>query len=166
LRPLVADDLPLVYDWLGREHVARWWGQRAGFDEATAEYLDAIEGRDPTELYTIRLGDEDVGLIQTYLLADYPEYEALVDAGPAAAGLDIFLGDESLVGSGLGTHVIGMFAETVVFARPETLACVADPDVRNLPSIRAFEKAGFSRVHDFYDPDDDAMHALVRRYRP
>ena len=72
-RPLTTGDLPLVYDWLGREHVSRWWGARAAYDEAVAEYLDALEGRDPTDLYVIVLAGEDVGLIQTYLLAGVHE---------------------------------------------------------------------------------------------
>ena len=134
----------------------------------TEEYLPSIEGHDPTDLYVILSRGEAVGLVQTYLLADYPDYAAVVDAGAEAAGLDIFVGEESLVGSGLGSFVIRTFVARVVFARVETRACVADPDVRNLASIRAFEKAGFRRVRDYYDPDDDALHALVRleRYEP
>jgi RimJ/RimL family protein N-acetyltransferase len=165
-RPLTTADLPLVYDWLGREHVSRWWGARAAYDEAVAEYLDAIEGRDPTDLYVIVLAGEDVGLVQTYLLADYPDYAALVGAGEEAAGLDIFLGDTGLLGAGLGTHVIRRFVLEVVFARSATLTCLADPDVRNLASIRAFEKAGFAAVATFLDPEDDQHHAVMRLDRP
>ena len=66
-------DLPLLYDWLGREHVRRWWGERGSYEEAVEEYLAAIEGRDPTDLYVIVVGGAAVGLIQTYLLADYPD---------------------------------------------------------------------------------------------
>ena len=69
-------------------------------------------------------------------------------------------------GSGLGTYVIRTFASEVVFARAETRACVADPDVRNLSSIRAFEKAGFTSVATFVDPEDDEVHAVMRLDRP
>ena len=165
-RPLAVADLPLMYEWLGREHVRRWWGARGDFEEAVEEYRAAIEGRDPTEHYAIVLRGDAVGLVQTYILADYPEYAALVDAGDGAAGLDLFIGEEGLIGSGLGTQVIRTFVSEVVFSRAETRACVADPDVRNLASIRAFERAGFRRVHEFHDPDDDALHALVRLERP
>jgi RimJ/RimL family protein N-acetyltransferase len=165
-RALTVGDLPLVYDWLGRAHVRRWWGVRADYEEAVAEYLAAIEGRDPTDLYVIVVAGEDAGLIQTYLLADYPDYAALVDAGDEAAGLDIFLGDVHLTGSGLGSYVIRTFASDVVFGRAETRACVADPDVRNRASIRAFEKAGFAAVATFVDPEDDEVHAVMRLDRP
>ena len=161
-RPLTVGDLPLVYDWLGREHVRRWWGEPGSYDDAIAEYLAAIEGRDPTDLYAIVVAGASVGLVQTYLLADYPDYAALIDADDAGAGLDLLLGEASLTGSGLGTHVIRSFASKVVFARAETQVCVADPDMRNLASIRAFEKAGFLRVRDFRDPEDGELHALMR----
>ena len=138
----------------------------ASYDEAVAEYLAAIEGRDPTDLYAIVVAGEGVGLIQTYLLADYPEYAALVDAGDEAAGLDVFLAEASLTGSGLGTHVIRTFVSEVVFARAETQACLADPDVRNLASIRAFEKAGFTAVDDLRRSGGRQLHAVMRLDRP
>jgi RimJ/RimL family protein N-acetyltransferase len=161
-RPLVAADLPLLHDWLGREHVRAWWGNSGTPAQVEAEYLPAIEGRDPTDLYAIIVGERPVGLVQTYLIADYPEWDALIESGPGAAGIDIFLGEASDVGSGLGTYVIRIFVRVVVFARADTTICVADVDVRNLASLRAFEKAGFTRVGEFVDPDDGQLHALVR----
>jgi hypothetical protein len=44
--PLRREHLPLLREWLAREHVRRWWhdgGQSLGHAE------DAIAGRDPTE---------------------------------------------------------------------------------------------------------------------
>jgi RimJ/RimL family protein N-acetyltransferase len=57
------------------------------------------------------------------------------------------------------------FVDEIVFARPKTVACTADPDVRNAASIRAFEKAGFHKVRELVDPQDDEVHALMRRDR-
>src|SRR5262245_8576335 len=87
LRPLAADDLPLLHGWLGREHVRRWWGDRGTLDETVAEYLPAIDGDDPTDLFAIVADGHDVGLVQTYLVADYPDWAELIDAGEEAAGL-------------------------------------------------------------------------------
>lgn len=49
-----------------------------------------------------------------------------------------------------------------MFARLATVACIADPDVRNTPSIRAFEKAGFRVVGEFFDQSEGGAHALMR----
>jgi len=71
-RRLEVGDLPLLHDWLGREHVRRWWGERGSYDRVVEHYLPAIEAREPTDLYAILVGGRAVGLVQTYLVADYP----------------------------------------------------------------------------------------------
>ncbi len=161
-RPLAADDLRLVDEWLHLEHVRRWWGDPGSYTDVVDYYLPAIEGRDPTDLYAITVEEKPVGLIQTYLVSDYPRHATLVDAGEEAAGLDLLIGDPGLVGRGLGSEVIRAFVDSVVFARAATRSCVADPDVRNGASIRSFEKAGFRRVRDYHDPNDGQLHALLR----
>jgi RimJ/RimL family protein N-acetyltransferase len=164
-RPLREDDLPLVHEWLRREHVRRWWGERGGLDEVIAYYGPAIEGRDPTDLYAILLGGRAAGMIQTYLVSDYPDWAAVIRVGDDVAGLDLFLSEAEHLGRGLGTEVIRAFVTEIVFARGATRACVADPDLVNIASVRAFEKAGFVKVSEFVDPEDGRMHALVRRER-
>jgi RimJ/RimL family protein N-acetyltransferase len=67
-----------------------------------------------------------------------------------------------LTGRGLGSEVLRRFVADVVFARPETTSCVADPDARNIASLRAFEKAGFRQVKSVVEPEDGQTHALVR----
>jgi RimJ/RimL family protein N-acetyltransferase len=111
------------------------------------------------------LDGEPLGMIQTYLVADYPDYAELIDEPEGVAGVDLFIGEEAMLGRGLGTEMIRRFTEQIVFARPETTAATADPDVRNTTSMRAFEKAGFRSVREFVDPADGHVHALVRRDR-
>ena len=77
--PLVEADLPQVEEWLRREHVARWWRDDIG--ESLAEYRRAIEGREPTDHFLIVLDGRPVGMIQTYLVSDYPEWEEIVQVG-------------------------------------------------------------------------------------
>jgi aminoglycoside 6'-N-acetyltransferase len=161
-RPLGRDDLGLVYEWLRREHVRRWWDQHDSYEDVARHYLPSIEGRRPVDLYLILLDDRPVGFIQTYLVADHPDFAARIGLGAGIAGVDLFLGEEELIGKGLGSEVLRAFVRDVVFARPATTACVADPDVRNAASLRAFEKAGFRRVGEFFEPEDGQLHALVR----
>jgi aminoglycoside 6'-N-acetyltransferase len=164
-RPLTRDDLPLVHEWHQRPHVVRWWVVRKSFKEVEEHYLPTIEGDEPTDHYVALLDDEPLGMIQTYLVADYPDYAALIGEGAGTAGVDLFIGDEAMTGRGLGTEMIRSFVDEIVFSRPATIAATADPDVQNAASIRAFEKAGFRAVREFLDPEDGQVHALVRRER-
>lgn len=162
--PLRADDLELLRSWLVRDHVARWWPGCQTLDEVRAEFLPAIEGRDPCEVFLIELEARPVGLIQTYLYGDYAESAHLaLEAG--VAGVDLFLGEEELLGRGIGPRVLEAFLAAHVFACVDTIACAAEIDVRNERSLRAFAKAGFERVRDVVDPNDRVTYALVRRER-
>jgi aminoglycoside 6'-N-acetyltransferase len=150
-----------MYEWLRREHVRRWWDEHESYEDVARHYLPAIEGRRPVDLYLILLDGRPVGFIQSYLLADHPDFAERVGLGAGVAGVDLFVGEEELTGKGLGSEVIRAFVRDVVFAEPATIACIADPDVRNAASIRAFEKAGFRRTGEFFDPNDNQLHALV-----
>jgi aminoglycoside 6'-N-acetyltransferase len=165
-RRLKEDDLPLLHEWLQREHVRRWWDKHETYDQVAEHYLPAIRGLEPTELYLIEVDGEAAGFIQTYLASDFPQYAALVDVGEGVAGVDLFLANEAQTGRGLGSQVLDRFVNDVVFARSTTSACIADPAVGNLASIRAFEKAGFAAVRELRDPNDEnPLHVLMRRDR-
>ena len=164
-RLMARDDLPLVHEWHQQPHVARWWTARKTFEETETHYLPTIDGTEPTQHYLALLDGEPFGMVQTYLVSDYPDYAALIEEGEGTAGLDLFIGEEAQTGRGLGTEMISRFVEMVVFARPETIACTADPDITNTASLRAFEKAGFRKVRELVDPEDGELHVLVKRER-
>lgn len=163
---MVAGDLALLHEWIRRPHALPWYGDHGTYDDVVAHYLPAIEGTDPTDHYIVVLDGAPIGMVQAYVVADYPDYAALVDvADRATAGLDIIIGEESLTGRGLGTEILRRFVDEIVFRRGEATACVAGPDAENVASVRAFEKAGFRVTGEFLDPGDGRMHALVRRER-
>jgi RimJ/RimL family protein N-acetyltransferase len=165
-RPMVAADLRLLHEWIERPHVKRFYGDHGTYEDVVAHYLPAIEGRDPTDHYIVLLEGRPVGMIQTYVVSDYPEHAQLIGTGDSAtAGLDILIGEEELTGKGLGTELLHRFVDEIVFARPETTSCVADPAVANVASVRAFEKAGFRAVSEHVDPADGLPHLLVQLER-
>ena len=162
-RPLTADDLPQLHEWLGRPHVARWWGPQPALDEVRQKYLRTINGEEPTDVYLIVLDGREVGLIQTYRIADWPDFWPEPETHePGAAGMDLFIAEEGLLGRGLGPRVIHTFVAAVVFADPAVLACWADPDAGNRRSVRAFEKAGFRAIRDVWAEDAQTTERLVR----
>jgi aminoglycoside 6'-N-acetyltransferase len=62
--PLRREHLSLMRDWLGREHVRRWW--RDDVEESIATYEQEIAGGgDPTENFLIVIDGRPVGFIQT-----------------------------------------------------------------------------------------------------
>ena len=141
----LGDRLQLVGDDLFVTNTERL---RRGIEEGrTDQYLIVVEGR-------------PAGLIQTYLVADSPDWEAIVGAEPGLAGVDLLIGEEELAGRGVGPQVLKAFAREVVFARPETNACVATVEEPNRRSWRAFEKAGFRHVRDV--EEDGLPHRLLR----
>jgi RimJ/RimL family protein N-acetyltransferase len=160
-----ADDLRLLHEWLQRPHVREWWSRHETYDDVVQHYLPAVEGREPTDLYFLLRDDEPVGFFQTYAVASYPEYASLIGADAGAAGVDVFVGEERLLGRGIGSAALRLFVEEIVFADAATTHAIADPDVRNVASVRAFEKAGFRVVRELVDPEDGQTHVLVRRDR-
>jgi aminoglycoside 6'-N-acetyltransferase len=160
--PLRKEDLPLVREWLGREHVRRWW--RDSIQESVDEYERAIEGLDPTDHYLIVLDGRPIGMIETYVVADHPEWEEIVQVGAGVAGVDLLIGEVDLVGQGLGPRILQAFVPGVVFAAPEVHACVAAVEEANRRSWRAFEKTGFRHVRDV--EEDGLPHRLMRLDRP
>jgi RimJ/RimL family protein N-acetyltransferase len=161
-RPMTPEDLPIMHAWLQRDHVRRWWTKHETLDDVVEHYLPALEGRDATDLYFILLDGVPTGFIQTYQVSDHPGYLRLVEVGAGVAGVDLFLAQEEDTGRGFGTRALEEFLRQVVFAVPGTHACVADPDAENRASVRAFEKAGFSAVREFVDPDDRRAHLLMK----
>ena len=95
-------------------------------------------------------------MIQTYLVSDYPEWEAIVHAGPGVAGVDIMIGEEELIGQGLGPQILTVFARDVITA-PAVIATVEEANRR---SWRAFEKAGFRHMRDV--EEEGIPHRLMR----
>jgi len=149
-RPIAEGDVAQLQDWLRREHVAKWWR-----DEDATRYPTQ-----PHEHFLIVLDGRPAGMIQTYLVADYPEWKEVVGDEPGLAGLDLFIGEEDLTGVGVGPQVLTAFTSEVVFADPAVAACVATVEEDNVRSWRAFEKAGFRRVRDV--EEDGRPHRLMR----
>jgi aminoglycoside 6'-N-acetyltransferase len=144
-RLLKRDDLPLLCEWLNREHVRRWWHRSHTLGEVEAKYGPRIDGTELVLVFVIELDGRPAGVIQTYLTVDYPDW---IGAQDGVAGVDLFIADEELIGQGLGPRILTEFTRVIVFADPAATACATSPEVVNKASIRAFEKAGFRRVHE------------------
>jgi RimJ/RimL family protein N-acetyltransferase len=163
-RPFTRPDFPLLLDWLGREHVRRWWyDEPTTLDGLEAEYGPSLDGRDPTDHFLILLDGRPIGFIQSYRAADYAEVWP-VDAPPGAVGVDLLIGEEGLTGSGLGPEILRLYAARL-FEDPEVTQVVAGVELENERSLRAFEKAGFVPAATVQVGDARAPERLMTLHR-
>jgi len=101
-----------------------------------------------------------------YCWADYPEHARQLGAESHSAGIDLAIGELKMTGLGLGPVVIREFLGQFVFANSGIRAVVADPEERNLRSVRAFTKAGFGVVNTVQLGSEDFRRQVVRLVRP
>jgi aminoglycoside 6'-N-acetyltransferase len=162
-RPLAEDDLPQIFMWLNKPHVRRWYAAAPGsFAEVAAKYGPRTIPGNAVRAFVVRVDGRDAGYIQAYAIEDFPEYAAAIAAERGVEGIDVFLGEEALIGRGIGPQVIRHFVDEVVFRGDGALACVAGPSEGNQASIRAFEKAGFRRWK-VAKPEGGERECVLRR---
>jgi len=165
-RRLTMDDLPLMHRWLNTDHVARWYdangGRRPSYERVAERYTARIRGEAKTEPFLILHNDEPIGYMQSYRIADHPEYARAVEVEAGAAGVDLFIGEPEFVYRGLGPQVLRRFLIEIVFANPGVISCVIGPAVSNAAAIRAYEKTGFSHLKTVQVPGEPEPEYLMR----
>ena len=172
-RPLVRQDFPLLSEWLSAPHVRAWWREDPGAVAVEERYGPVVDRSDPTEVFVIERGGQPIGIIQRYRFADNPDWREAMSAAGApteAAGIDYFIGLESLIGAGIGPQVIDLFVAETWQHYPDVTAVVASIQAGNRRSWRALEKIGFRRAWTGElasdDPSDAGISHLYLRDRP
>jgi aminoglycoside 6'-N-acetyltransferase len=145
-RALARSDFPRLQRWLSEPHVDAWWHQPFDLPRLEQKYGPRIDGLEPTHVFIIEHEDQPIGWVQWYRWSDYPEHAAQLNAEPEAAGIDLAIGEPSLVGKGLGPQAIRVFVVSVISAEPGITAVLTDVEEQNRRSCRAFERAGFIPV--------------------
>ena len=152
-RPMSADDLPLVRDWLARPHVRAWWGD-------PDEQFGLVSGdmtHPAMDQYIVSTGEKRFGYLQCYQMT---EWNTGFGAQPEGArGIDQMIGEAGMIGRGHGSAFIRAFIEGLL--ANGTPRVVVDPDPQNARAIRAYEKAGFSK-DKLVDTPDGAALLMVR----
>ena len=147
--PLRSVDLPLLATWLARPHVARWWREPSDLKAVAQRYGPLRDGRDPTEAFIVHFGGRPIGYVQRYLIDEDPEWRESIqrklgDAG--GIGIDYLIGEDDLVGKGVGRQLISRFAEACWDRYPSAVQITVCLQQDNLASWRALKASGFRRV--------------------
>jgi aminoglycoside 6'-N-acetyltransferase len=173
-RPLAADDLAMLADWLHEPQVARWWNHDSSPAGVERDFGPSVRGEEPGEDLVVLLDGRPVGLLQRSVIADYPEeldeLATLVDVPEGAVELDYLIGDPALRGQGLGSRMIAAAVADTWPAYPDTSAVLVSVVAANVASWRALEKAGLTRIAEGMmvpdNPADDPLHYVYRIDRP
>jgi aminoglycoside 6'-N-acetyltransferase len=149
-RPMSAADPPLVQRWLQMPHVTQWWG-----DADTQFALVSGDLDEPAmEQFLVLTDARPFAYLQCYDLSAWPE-GGLGDHPAGTRGIDQFIGDADMMGSGHGSAFIRAFTDSLVTSG--TPRVVTDPDPANARAIHAYEKAGFHKDREVETPDGRAL---------
>ncbi|MDQ3307076.1 MAG: GNAT family N-acetyltransferase [Actinomycetota bacterium] len=143
-RRMTHDDLPAVVRWQQAPHARRWFHDGITLEDARRRYGPRIDGAAPVRMWVVQMDGIDAGYLQDYIVGDQDDYAKIGD--PDAVGFDYLIGDEALVGRRLGTRMVWAFLRDVVAPHyPAASRYLASPDHRNIASLRALAKCGFTQ---------------------
>jgi RimJ/RimL family protein N-acetyltransferase len=155
-------DLPLISRWMNDPAVAAFWklgGPRSVTEGHLRRQLDG-DGRSVPCL----------GLLDGRPMSYWEVYRADLDplarhypAHPHDTGVHLLIGGVADRGRGLGSALLRAVADLVLDKRPSCARVIAEPDLRNTPSVSAFLSAGFRFSAEVDLPDKRA--ALMVRDR-
>ncbi|MGN6366519.1 GNAT family N-acetyltransferase [Asticcacaulis taihuensis] len=132
-RPLKDSDAGLLLIWMSSPHVQPFWTENGSKPEDEVEQALDLIGSDEGAPFIIELNKRPIGYIQYYACGpDQPE---------GALGIDLFIGDVSLTGEGLGPQILRQFSDNLLAKGATRL--IIDPASSNARAISAFRKAGF-----------------------
>ncbi|MGJ5834034.1 GNAT family N-acetyltransferase [Streptomyces ossamyceticus] len=155
-------DLPLITRWMNDSAVASSW-RLAGPEEVTANHLRAQLDGDGRSVPCLGVLDGTPMSYWEIYRADLDLIARHYPARPHDTGVHLLIGPVADRGRGLGSALLRAVADLVLDNRPSCARVVAEPDLRNFPSVSAFLTAGFRFSAEVDLPDKRA--ALMIRDR-
>ncbi|MGW7679687.1 GNAT family N-acetyltransferase [Kribbella sp. NPDC054772] len=155
LRPAVPADAPRIALWMSQPHVQRWWHQSWSV-EHWAQEIEQQSAGDHSVPCVATVDTEEIGYVELYRvrhdrLAGYYAYDE------NDWGVHVAIGDVTRVGRGLGRRLLRAVADGVLADEPACQRVVAEPDIENTPSVRAFLAAGFDPQGELQLPEKTAL---------
>ncbi|TDD20306.1 N-acetyltransferase [Kribbella turkmenica] len=155
LRPAGESDAATIASWMARPHIRRWWQQDWPV-ERWAEELNRQSAGEHSTPCVVSVDSEDVGYVELYRV----RHDRLAEYYPSDDhdwGVHVAIGDVTRVGGGLGRRLLGALADALLASDPDCRRVVAEPDIDNTPSVRAFAAAGFVRQGELQLPEKTAL---------
>jgi RimJ/RimL family protein N-acetyltransferase len=158
----VERDLPLISRWMNDPAAAAFW-ELSGPQHVTEDHVLSQLAGDGRSVPCIGvLGGTPMSYWEIYR-ADLDPLARHYPARPHDTGIHLLIGAVADRGRGLGALLLRATVDLVLAQRPSCARVIAEPDIRNTPSIAAFLTAGFRFSAEVGLPDKRA--ALMVRDR-
>nr|WP_223280767.1 GNAT family N-acetyltransferase [Streptomyces sp. San01] len=135
-------DLPLISRWMNDPAVAAFW-ELEGPQAVTEDHLRPQLDGDGRSVPCLGVLDGTPMSYWEIYRADLDPLARHYPARPHDTGVHLLIGGVANRGRGLGTNLLRAVADLVLDHRPPCARVVAEPDLRNTPSVSAFLSAGF-----------------------
>lgn len=155
-------DLELLTRWMNDPAVAAFWELDGPADRTAAHLWTQLDG-DGRSIPCLGLLDGTPMSYWEIYRADLDPLAQHYPARPHDTGIHLLIGDGTNRGRGLGTTLLRAVADLVLAHRPRCTRVIAEPDIRNTPSVSAFLSSGFRCSAEIDLPDKRA--ALMVRER-
>ena len=162
-RPLARGDMPLLFEWMQRPHLAQWWGGApASQREVEEDFLPYLDSESTTRGYIALEDGVPIGFVQSYVVAGSGEGWWPDETDPGARGIDQSLCDAHRLGQGLGSRMVRAFVDRI-FEDPAVTKVQTDPAPHNARAIKCYRKVGFVPVGEVDTPDGRALLMVIPR---
>lgn len=156
-------DLDLLHRWMNDPEVARFW-KKPWPRWRVATYLREQDTSRHSIPYLGRLDGVPMSYWELYR-ADLDPLAQFYTAHHHDAGIHLLLGPAQCRGRGLAADLIRVVSGWQLDADVQAARVVAEPDMENARSVRAFERAGFQRAGHVDLPGKRAL-LMVRNREP
>ena len=160
-RSLTEDDFELLHAWLNQPQVREFYQKEPiSLAEVEAHYRPRLAPQWPTRCFIGMFNEEPFAYLQTYTLAAWPEYAALLQLD-SGLSMDFYIGEPSYLGRGLGQAMLRHFLDQVLWVLyPAESRCYLAHSASNHRALKASKASGCQYLRDFIE-DRQTMSLLV-----
>lgn len=144
LRPMTAEDAPLIHRWVTQDY-ARFWGMQQDTLAQVAQFYQQLTASDPNAAIIGLCNDEPVFLMEFYR-AEQDEVGKHYPARPDDYGMHILIAPADKPLPQFSWQVFSTVMD-YMFSLPQVKRVVVEPDVRNEKIHRLNKRAGFRYQH-------------------
>jgi RimJ/RimL family protein N-acetyltransferase len=159
IRRMRQSDLERIVAWRFEPHVREFWDNDEDAPELTVAQVESyyaalVDPSHATVATIIEIAATPIGYLQFYKWSAYaePAREMGIPLDGEAYGLDLFIGDRTRIGSGVGTRVLDLVCRYLFDACGASRVALLT-SIENVRARRAYERAGFTCVRETLDMD-------------